>query len=237
VEDLSEKEQLEAMRTWWNENGRYVISGIVLGVAMLAGWNYWQSSQQTAQREGSALYETLLDNVASGSLETAETTAGTIYDQYGSTVYAAQARLAMARLYMDKGRDKDAADVLQGLLDSNANAELKKVARLRLARVMLYQGKAEEVVNLLAGQPESAFTARFSEALGDAYVVLERYNEAAEAYAVAISEDPNLLTVDRTIVQMKINDLPEPGDVLAIDESLRAPTVDAPEESVDEGSQ
>ncbi|MDH5214803.1 MAG: tetratricopeptide repeat protein, partial [Gammaproteobacteria bacterium] len=60
MEDLSEKEQLEAMRTWWNENGRYVISGIVLGVAMLAGWNYWQSSQQTAQREGSALYETLL---------------------------------------------------------------------------------------------------------------------------------------------------------------------------------
>jgi predicted negative regulator of RcsB-dependent stress response len=35
VEDLSEKEQLEIMRTWWQENGRYVIGGIVLGTALL----------------------------------------------------------------------------------------------------------------------------------------------------------------------------------------------------------
>lgn len=229
MEDLSEKEQLEVMRTWWRDNGRYVIGGVVLGVALLAGWNYWQSVKRTAQLEASALYETLLNNVASGSVEPAESTAASLYQKYSSTPYAAQARLALARLYMDKGRDQDAADVLRALLDSRGNEELKPVARLRLARVLLYQEKAAEAVELLKLQPDNAFSARFSEVLGDAYVALGRFDEAAEAYAVAVSDDPTKLTVDRTLVQMKINDLPEPGEVVAVDESLQEPAVEPAE--------
>ena len=53
------------------------------------------------------------------------------------------------------------------------------------------------------------------------------FDEAAKAYAVAISDDPTRLTVDRTLVQMKINDLPEPGEVAAVDESLQAPADEA----------
>ncbi len=240
MEDLSEKEQLEVMRTWWQENGRYVISGIVLGVALLAGWNYWQSVKKTAQLEASTLYETLLENVANGNVEPAELTAASLYQKYSSTPYAAQARLTLARLYMDKGRDQDAVVVLRTLLDSRGNTQLKPVARLRLARILLYQEKAAEAVELLTGQPESAFSARFNEVLGDAYVALGRFDEAAEAYAVAISEDPTRLTVDRTVVQMKINDLPEPGDVVAIDESLQTPSAEpakAPDQGEDEDAQ
>jgi predicted negative regulator of RcsB-dependent stress response len=223
VEDLSEKEQLEAMRSWWQENGRYVIGGIVLGIALLAGWNYWQTSQKTAQLSASTLYETVLENVADGNVEQAEMAATDLYDNFARTIYAPQARLAMARLYMDKGRDQDAAEVLRGVLDAGGNPELASVARLRLARVLLYQDKAAEVVKLLDDVADSAFSPRFSEALGDAYVALGRNDDAAEAYAVAVSEDEDLLTVDRTLVQMKINDLPEAGEVVAIDESLRTP--------------
>lgn len=226
VEDLSEKEQLEAMQAWWQENGRYVISGIVLGIALLAGWNYWQSNQRTQQLTASGLYESLLENVDGGSLESAEKSAASLYADYSSTAYAAQARLAMARLYMDKGRDQDAAEVLRALLADRGSPELKPIARLRLARVLLYQNKAEEVIEVLGGDVDDAFAARFSEALGDAFVALGRFSEAAEAYAVAISEDPALATVDRTFVQMKINDLPEPGEEVAVDESLRMPPDD-----------
>lgn len=223
------------MRSWWRENGRYVISGIVLGVALLAGWNYWQVSQRTLQLEASTLYEDLLGHVADGALEPAETKAGELYEDYSSTVYSAQAHLAMARLYMDKGRDQDAAAALRSLLEVRGNALLKQVARLRLARVLMYQDKPAEVIELLANKSDSAFLARYSEALGDAYVALGQFDEAAEAYAVAISEDPNMSTVDRTLVQMKINDLPEPGEVVAIDESLRAPEA-TPEETTDNAS-
>ncbi len=148
---LTEKEQIEAMRTWWQENGRYVISGIVLGVAILVGWNRWQDYQQTTRLEASAVYETLALEVDDGDLDAAEAAASDLYDNYASTTYASLARLAMAKLYMEKGRDQDAADTLNALLEVRANSELQMVARLRLAKVHLYQNKPQEVLDSLAG--------------------------------------------------------------------------------------
>ena len=38
-EFLSEKEQIDEIRSWWRENGWYLIGGAVLGIAALLGWN------------------------------------------------------------------------------------------------------------------------------------------------------------------------------------------------------
>ena len=75
MEDLSEKEQIDAMRSWWKENGRFVISGIVLGVVILVSWNRWQVHQETTGLEASELFETLAVEVHDGDLEGAESAA------------------------------------------------------------------------------------------------------------------------------------------------------------------
>ena len=107
---LSEKEQLEQMRTWWSEYGNYVIAGIVLGALGLFGYNYFQSSQLDEQLGASSLYQDLTDEVVDGDLEQAEILAGQILSDDPDSAYAAQTSLAMARLYMDKNRDQDAAE-------------------------------------------------------------------------------------------------------------------------------
>ena len=135
MEDLSEKEQIEAMRAWWKENGRYVISGILLGVALLLGWNEWKDYRQTSRLEASALYETLAVEVNDGDLDASEAAASDLYDNYASTTYAALARLSMAKLYMEKGRDQDAADALNALVSVGGKTELKMIGRLRLAKI------------------------------------------------------------------------------------------------------
>jgi predicted negative regulator of RcsB-dependent stress response len=215
VEDLSEKEQLEAMRSWWAENGRYVTSGIVLGVAILVGWNRWQDYQQTTGLEASALYETLAGQVADGDLDAAVVAARDLYDNYASTTYAELARLAMAKLYMENGRDQDAADTLNALLATRANSELQMVGRLRLAKVYLYQAKHQEAIELLSGFEDSSFTARYAEIIGDAHAALGQVAEASAAYERAMQDDVSAPTVDRALVQMKLVDLP---DVTAADE-------------------
>jgi len=137
VDDLlSEKEQLEQIRSWWSEYGGYVIGGLGLGIAVLAGNNYYQNSKLEAQLEGSAMYESLTRHVVSGSLEEAEVVASELGEKYADTSYAAQAKLAMARLYMDKNRDQDAIDVLSELLANPADEAIKNVARARLARLL-----------------------------------------------------------------------------------------------------
>lgn len=209
---LSEKEQLEAMRNWWRENGRYIISGVVLGVALLIGFNYWGNQKEQEALEASAAYEALLNDIAEGDADAAREKASNLQEAYGSTVYAAQARLAMARLYMDKGRDEDAAAELRALLETAGSTDATEavmVGRLRLAKILLYQNKPQEAIDLLGGYGDTAFAGRYSETLGDAYVALGQTEDAREAYTVALADDPNAPTVNRTLVQMKINDLPD----------------------------
>ncbi len=205
---LSEKEQIEQIRTWWSEYGGYVIGGLGLGIALLAGYNYYQNSQVEAQTGGSAAYEALIGHVVSGDLDEAEAEADAIETDYADTAYAAQARLAMARLYMDQNRDQDAADVLRELLDSNAETAMKNVARTRLARILLYQDNAEGVVDLLEGQESEAFAAVWNELLGDAYSVLGRIDDAEAAYQKVLLDPMAQATVNQQLVQWKVLDLP-----------------------------
>jgi predicted negative regulator of RcsB-dependent stress response len=206
---LSEKEQIEAMRDWWRENGRFVIGGIVLGVGILVGWNQWKEYRLTARLEASARYETLANQVSGGMVDAAEANAKELYENYASTSYAALARLAMARLYMDRGRDQDAADTLEALLAIRGGTETQMVGRLRLAKIYLYQEQPQEVVDLLSGFEDTAFAARYDELLGDAHAALGQIPDAAAAYARAMADDPRAPTVNRSLIQMKIVDLPD----------------------------
>ena len=231
MDDLSEKEQIEAIRSWWQVNGRYIISGIVLGIALLVGWNYWNAQQRQAQFEASALFEALLVSVNDNAVAAAEATAARLYDEYARTHYALQSHLAMARLYMDAGRDENAAEELRSLLAKQRDAEMAHVARLRLARILLYQDKPQEVVDLLQGYADSAFAARYNETLGDAFAALGRIEDASVAYTAALADNPNIPTVDRNFVQMKIYDLPD----VAVSDALEADVAESA--SVDDPAQ
>lgn len=204
---LSEKEQIDKMRAWWSDYGWYVIGGIVLGAAILFGINYYQSQSVAEEIAASALYDELTEHVTGGNLEAAEATAAELDGEYGNSSYAAQSKLAMARLYMDKNRDQDAAEALNGLLAMDGFEPLKHVARVRLAKILLYQGKPEEVLSLLEGQDNTAFAARYAEERGDAFVALGRYDEARAAYQAALDEAQP--TVDQGLIQLKLMDLPD----------------------------
>ena len=206
---ISEKEQIEQLRSWWSEYGGYVIGGLGLGIALLAGLNYYTNSKLEAQLEASVLYESLTQQVVSGSLEAAEAVADELSMDYASTSYAAQAQFAMARLYMDKNRDQDAADALSAIIASDADEELKLVARARLARVLLYQNKAQDVVDMLEGQETEAFGPVYQELLGDAYYALGRVEDAQVAYQNVMLNPLSRDLVDQQLVQWKALDLPE----------------------------
>lgn len=226
MEELTEKEQLEAVRTWWSENGNFVIGGVVVGVAIIFGWNSYQSNIANTEISASTLFEDVMDYASRGRLDPAAEAGATLFSEYNDTAYADQARLAMARMYMDSGRDQDAADVLEPLANETSGDELALVARLRMAKILLYQDNADEVIALIEGQPESAFSARFNEVLGDAYVATGRYEEAEAAYIAALNDSPVARTVDVALIQLKINDLPVPGEEGAETESG---VVDLPE--------
>ncbi len=209
MEDISEKEQIELIREWWKENGKYVMAGIIIGVGGIFGFNQWKSSQLETRLSASTLFEALAEEVAENRLEPAEELAAEMYADYPDTIYYEQTRLAMAKLYMDQGRDEDAAATLRAMLTRDGDSDMQLVARLRLAKILQYQGKPDEVVALLDGYAESGFAPRFQEALGDAQTALGDYADAEASYLAALEHPLATQMVDVALLRMKVNDLPE----------------------------
>jgi predicted negative regulator of RcsB-dependent stress response len=208
VDDLqSEKEQIEEMKAWWAEYGRYVIAGVVIAVGLLLGFNYHKSSKLEAELQASELFESLAEYVVDGDVDAALPVADELYSNYANTAYAAQSRLVMARLFMDQNRDQDAVDALRELLAMSGNTALQHVGRMRLARILLYQDKAQEVLDLLAEQDNPGFAGLYAEARGDAHAALGDIDAARVAYEEALADTSQ--SVNRGVVQMKLLDLPD----------------------------
>ena len=209
MEDLSEKEQIELMRSWWSENGIYVILGVLISVGSIVGLLQLRASQVETQMAASALFEALAEEVAENRVDEAETIASDVYANHAKSIYADQTRLAMARLYMDQGRDQDAATTLRELVDGDADSQMQLVGRLRLGKVLLYQGAAEEVLTLVDAYTSSGMGPRFSELQGDAHFALGDYARAETAYMAALNDPLASQLVDAGLLRMKISDLPE----------------------------
>ena len=232
MDDLqSEKEQIEEMKAWWAEYGRYVIAGIVIAVGLLLGFNYHKNSKLEAELQASDLFETLAGYVVDGDVDAALPVADELHSNYANTAYAAQSRLVMARLYMDQNRDQDAADALSELLAMSGNGALKHVGRARLARVLLYQDKPQEVLDLLAEQSNPGFSGLYAEARGDAHAALGDIDAARAAYEEALADTTQ--SVNRGVVQMKILDLPDAMPAPLPGEAADSPAEDAGEESAE----
>ena len=223
-EFLSEKEQIQYIRDWWRDNRMYIfIFGFVV-IGSVAGTNTWKTSVINEQIAASSLYESLAVEISENNLESGELIAEEIYSEYSESIYADQARLAMAYFYMSQSRDEDAADELRGLIESSENNEMILIANMRLAKILLYQSKYQEVLDLLEGNLGHAFETKYSELIGDAYLGLEDYENAEFAYMNALKDTGSPQVIDAALLQMKINDLPQQNTVNSEtqDESLGA---------------
>ena len=208
-EFLSEQEQIEQIRGWWSKNRNYVYIAILFCGAVVFGNNTWKTNILNNQYEASTLFEELTEEVVQSDLEAGELIAGTIYSDFGDSIYAKQTRLVMARLYMDQGRDGKAEDELRKLLADNKNNEFQLIARHRLAKILLYQEKPQEVLSLLESHTNNAFQVPYNELIGDAYLQLGDFSAAETAYQIALQDTSAIPLVDSALIQMKIYDLPQ----------------------------
>ncbi len=51
--------ELERARAWWQEHGRPIVAGVVIGLSAVGGFNYWQYYKETRAESASVLFERL----------------------------------------------------------------------------------------------------------------------------------------------------------------------------------
>ncbi|KPK37810.1 MAG: hypothetical protein AMJ69_10280 [Gammaproteobacteria bacterium SG8_47] len=202
----TEEQQVEAIKRWWQENGKAVLTGLALGVVLLFGGRAWFQHQRTQAQEASLQFEALSQAVDAGNAQGAAEYADRLVSEYSGTPYATLAALMMAKVRVDAQDWVGATQHLQWAIDHAGVANIEHIARLRLARVYIAQGNLEAALGLLEAVKEGSFVPAYAEVKGDIYVAQGATQQARQAYELALTGehwDPE----QRRIVQMKLDDL------------------------------
>jgi predicted negative regulator of RcsB-dependent stress response len=205
----SEDEQLAELKDWWQRNGKPLVTGGLLALVVVFGWQAWQKYQGNQAQGASYLYQQLLETALnpSGKPDAAQVAdlAGKLNSEYGGTSYAQYGSLFVAKVAVDTGKLDDAAAELKAVVDKPKTPALGEIARQRLAQVLAAQNKAEDALKLLDGDADTAFLASREELKGDLLVQLGRSADAYTAYQKAKAALSNEAAVGG--LQIKLDDL------------------------------
>ncbi len=204
---LSEKEQWERVTGWLRENGAWIVGGVVLGALGIAGWQWWEAHVDSVSAQASAKYEQMLSDLGKGDRTGALILLSDLERDFTSTPYVDQARLAVARVYVESNELDKAATELRAVSEHSKDKQLALVARLRLARVLIAQNKPDDALTALDGVDPGAFEALFHEVRGDADFAKGNKAAALTEYRTARAKDAGGGGSDTSLLDLKISDL------------------------------
>jgi len=202
----SEQEQVEAIRSWWTENGKSVIFGVVLGLAAIFGWREWQSYNINQSITASDLFQEVIVSLQQNQSQEAKDPANEIARNYENTGYATLNRLILAQLAIADNDYSQAEEHLRLALDNTQNVSLLPEIRVRLTRVYIAENKLDEALSLLSLSNQGMYKSIYEELRGDIFAIQGKANEARASYLQAI-ELSSSSSVDLTFLNMKLDDL------------------------------
>ena len=185
--NLTDDEKLAELKKWWGENGGSIITGVVLGLAVLFGSKAWFAYQERNAETASNIYTTLMTAMEGGDNQVVTERAGMLLTDYSGTPYATLAALALAKINIEADEPAAARSHLQWVMDNSDSDIMRDTARLRMARVMMAMGDLDAAVALLdQATPGTAFDPLYTEVRGDIEIARGDQVAANKAYQAAL---------------------------------------------------
>ena len=217
--NAAEEETIEALKKWWDENGKQLMLTVIAVLTGYTSWMFWQNNQSSAAESASDMYEEMLVLAATepGALVTEEERAEIIdlssqlIADHSSSIYAHYGALFAAQQHVSDN-DLDAAEnSLQWIIDNprgglftDDDEGLMLTAGLRLGRIVLAKGEADRALSIVNNLDPKAFEAGFAELRGDIYVEMDRFFDARDSYVAAQQAGSN-----SDSLRMKLDELPD----------------------------
>lgn len=186
--DLQEQEQLDTLKSWWKENGKFItlaLSVLVVGVVGWRGFQYYQSKQA---HDAATLFQQFNEQVISNDAKRVNDAAAALTDKFASTLYASKAALAAAQVNEHSKNLAQAKTQLTWVIEHAKEASLKEVAHLRLAAILLDEKDYAGALKHLEGEHPAAFEALFADLKGDVFAAQGKHAEAHTAYKLAFDK-------------------------------------------------
>ncbi len=204
--DLQEQEQVDALKAWWKENGKWVIGAVVVGLLGFAGIKFWKDHQANQAAEAGRLYVEVLKQTSTNDAKRISDAADALVSRYGSSAYAPRAQLLAAQANLQSRDSARAKMQLQWVIEHSSETGLQDTARLKLASVLLDEKKYDEALKQLDAAHPEAFTGLYSDLKGDVLSAQGKVAEARAAYQQAYDKTDAKSTY-RNLIQLKMDGL------------------------------
>ncbi len=216
----TDEEQLEALKSWWKENGQQIVTVVLVVALGYFGWSFWQDRQTERTYTASGIYMQLAEAVdlsAEGGvayeeeLQSIRYLADQLQNEYAGTKYAVLGAMAAARVAVSAENFDEARERLDWAL-ANADSEAEEqLIRYRLAQLVFAQGDSAEALAMLTDE-SADFAALYSELRGDIYLDIGDREQAVEQYRQALDTLLPGQQQYRSTLQIKLDTLTEgPG--------------------------
>lgn len=186
MEDYNPDDQLANLKNWWKQYGNALIAGIIIGLVLLAGGNYWKQHKIKRAEAASLIYENLLADFQQGKTDAVNQAAAKLMQDYDATPYAGKSALLMARQRFEANDIAGTRTHLEWAMKNASETHVQHSARLRLARLFLDQGETASALALVQIKDTNGFISEYEEIRGDVLLAQGDRDGARRAYQVAI---------------------------------------------------
>lgn len=201
----TDDQQLETLKKWWQENGKSIIAGVVIGLTAVFAWRAWVEYRENVAATASNSFDQLVQNVERGNLESATQQAKNLAKAFQSTPYGAFADLMQARVRFEQKDLAGTKAALEQALTKASDPALRSIAVLRLARILLAEGNADGASKALQDHPAPpAFAGEYAALRGDIALAKGDPKGARAAYEQAILGQVG----NPEQIQLKLDNLP-----------------------------
>ena len=219
VREVDENLRRDQAHDFLKKNGPWIIGAILLFLAAVAGWLYWQDRQRkTAELETERL-NTVMTQIGAGQATQANPQLATLEDS-GADGVSAAARLTKAAVALEKADRKTAIDEYRSVMDDKGLAQpYRDLATIRLTALEFDQMKPEDVIARLqplaeAGKP---WFGSAGEMTAMAMLKQGRKSEAGRMFAAIAADKQVPDTIRSRAVQI--------AGTLGVDATASLPTV------------
>ena len=183
ADHMQDEADLEALKRWWDENGKGLVAAVVVAVLGTVGWQQYQGFTASKAEAASDLYATMLAiQLEDGDAAQFTALAAELKAEHNGSTYARFAAMLEARRAVDEGDLEGAEAALRWALTAgDTRSDIGQLIQLRLARVLADQGKETEALAIL-GQGSAAFPVAYAQAQGDIHLAADRPEQALAAY-------------------------------------------------------
>ncbi len=184
--DLEEQEQIDELKAWWKQNGKFVIAGVAAFVIGVGGWRYWETHTLNQATESSQLFERAIQAASSNDDKATRDVTAQIMEHQSGSAYATPAAWLAGRMNFVAGDLKSAKAQYEYALKHAKDDGLVQMGRLRLAAVLLDEKDYAGALALLDQPHDPAYAGLYANMKGDVLAAQGKPAEAQAAYKTAL---------------------------------------------------